>query len=285
MVNDRSEDRSVKIIREFPVRRLDKRYSRSRNPYAETINVGIKHARGDYIAIVDADIEVEREWLGKLLPHFRDEDLATVSGFIIASSGNSWVSRLYHIMHRRTLFRARDTGQTATEEIFPKSGFYIFRRSVFESVGLFDESIFATDIMLDLEILAHGYKQLCDMSAIAHDIRGYTTRKLIQTGIREGTAMYQTGGSLLYMHEQLVFKYIVLSPHYLVTLFRSGRSLTSLLFPVYALIKYLSTVAGYLNAVLREEQRCEQYLRRKRRENEIRWMLSSFKREIRRIMG
>lgn len=283
MVNDGSKDRSVEIIEKFPVRRIDKRYRKARNPYAETVNLGIKHAKGNYIAIIDADIEVESEWLQKLLPHFRSKDLATVSGFIVASSANSWVSRLYHIMHRRTLMRAEDRRQTINEEIFPKSGFYIFRRSVFENAGLFDESIFATDIMLDLEILSRGYRQLCDMSAIAYDIRGYTTRKLIYTGVREGIAMYQTGGSMAFLHQQLLFRYIILAPHYIITLFRHGRSLVSLLFPIQALMKYFSTVHGYISATLRKEQKCPDYLRKKRREHEIGWMLNSFKREIKNI--
>jgi len=284
VVNDRSTDRSVEIIKGFPVRLINKLSSSARNPYSETVNKGIKHARGDYVAIIDADIEVESDWLVRLLSHFRNEDVGTVSGFILVPLGGSWVNTLYYLMARRTYSRLLKRNGVTTEDIFPRSGFYIFPREVFEKVGFFDESIYATDIMFDLELRVHGYRQICDLSTLAHDIRGYTTTKLVKTSMRNGVAMYQTGGSVLYMHEQLLFRYVVLSPHYCLTLFRYGRSLVSLLFPVYALMKYFSTVIGYLSAVLSKEQKCPEYLRQKRKENEIKWMLNSFRKEIRKII-
>ena len=247
------------------------------------MNLGIGHAKGRYIAIIEADIEVGREWLVKLLPHFKEKNLGIVSGYITVLPDKSWINKLFHLMRLRTFMLAKDRNETIDREVFPKMGFCIYRSDVFENVNLFDESIRAMDIMFDLKARVHGYSHICDMSAIAYDLRGYTFSKLVQNSMKEGLAMYQTGGSVLYMHEQLLFRYIVLSSHYCLTLFKYGRSLVSMLFPVYALIKYFGTTIGYIGAVLRKEPKCPEYLREKRKENEIRWMLNSFKREIRRF--
>lgn len=284
VVNDRSTDGSVEIIKGFPVKLVDKRHQRARNPIAETLNLGIERARGRYIAIIEADVEVEREWLVKLLPHFDEENLGIASGYIMVLPDKSWINKLFYLMRLRTFMLARDRNETTDREVFPKMGFCIYRSNVFESVSLFDESIRAMDIMFDLKVRVHGYSHICDMSAIAYDLRGYTFGKFVQNSVKGGLAMYQTGGSVLYMHEQLLFRYIFLSPHYCLTLFKYGRSLVSLLFPVHALIRYFGTIVGYMSAVLRKEPKCPEYLRKKRKENEIRWMRNSFKREIRRLL-
>lgn len=284
MVNDRSKDKSLNIIKKFPVRLIDKRQSEAKNPYAETINWGIKQANGDYIALIEADIQVEKEWLVKLFPYFKNENVGTVSGFVVVSPRKSWVNRLYYLMKRRTVLRALEERQVDDQERYPITAFSISRRFVLENAGLFNETIRGTDIVLDLKIRAQGYKQICVMSALAYDIRKYTSRRLVNDCIRKGLAMYQTGGSLLYLHEQLLFRYIFLSPHYCASLFQAGRSLVAFLFPIYALIRYFCTIIGYLRATLRKEERCPHDLRKKREENEVRLMLNSFKREIRKLI-
>lgn len=283
MVNDRSTDRSAEIIKRFPIKLIDKRGGKAKNPGAETVNLGIKHASGDYIALIEADIQVERKWLTKLFPYFKNRNVATVSGFVIVSPSKSWVSKLYYLMQRRTLLRAQEKREMADQEKYPITGFSIFRRFALENAGLFDETVRSTDIVLDLKIRSQGYKQICVMSAVAYDIRRYTAKRLVKDCVRKGTAVYQTGGSLLYLHEQLLFRYIFLSPHYFVSLFRAGRSLVALLFPLYALVRYFCTIIGYLRATLRREQRCSDYLRKKRREHEIRLMVNSFRMEIKKL--
>lgn len=272
------------IIKSFPVKLVNKRQSKAKNPAAETVNLGIKHANGDYIALIEADIQVGREWLVKLFPYFKNESIGTVSGYVIVSPSGSWINRLHYLMKRRIFFAAQKRREVASQEIYPITGFSIFRRFVLENAGLFNETVRGTDIALDLKIRAQGYKQMCVMSAVALDIRRYTSTRLVKDCIRKGTAVYNTGGSLLYLHQQLVLRYIFLSPYYCVTLFRAGRSLVAPLFPLYALIRYFCTIIGYLKATLKKEERCPDNLRKKRKETEIRWMLISFKREIRRII-
>ncbi len=285
VVNDRSVDRSAEIAKRFPIKLVNKTWSNANNLVSETVNLGIENATGDYVAIVEADIEVPADWLIRLLPHFENNRVGKVSGYVVAMPNKTWFNKLYYLMHTRTISRAREGLRTANMEVFPVAGFSIFRRSVFENLGLFDETIFAVDIMFDLRMRGHGYTEVCDLSVVARDMRQYTATKFVQTYVRWGRAMYQTGGSLLRMHEELIFRYVVLSPHYCLTLFRYGRSLVALLFPLYALIRYFATVIGYLKAVLSKERKCPDYLRKKRKEHEIRFMLDSFRKEIRKITG
>lgn len=283
VVNDRSSDNSAKITEKFPVKLINKYWTKT-NPYAETVNLGIQHAKGDYIAIIDADIEVAKEWLAKLLPHFAEKDVGTVSGYRMVLWRGSWVNKLHYLMQHRRFLRDLTMGEVLYQEIFPTSGSYIFPRSVFEEVGLFDGSAgWATDIALNLKIRAHGYKQIIETSAIVYDLREYTPKQLMQISFRRGMGAYQSGGSLLYLHQELLFRYIFLFPFYSLALFRSGRSLISLLFPIYALIRYFCTMIGYFKALIRREERVPCHLRKAFKQNEIKWMLSSFKRTFRKI--
>ena len=43
-------------------------------------DIGVKHAKGEFIAFTDADCVVDRNWIKELIKHFDDEKIAAVGG-------------------------------------------------------------------------------------------------------------------------------------------------------------------------------------------------------------
>jgi GT2 family glycosyltransferase len=141
-------------------------------------NAGIRTARGEFIVLLNNDTLVDPRWLEELVKAARFD----------APIG-MWASKAYSYYHRDRiegvgelmywdgLCRARgqyeqDHGQYgATEEIFfPPGGAAMYRKSVFEGIGLFDEDFFvyADDSEIGIRARLAGWKCLLVPSAVIY---------------------------------------------------------------------------------------------------------------------
>lgn len=156
--------------------------------FAAGVNVGIKAARGQTIALLNNDAVVDPEWAQQLVNGLQKADIvqAKILQFakrdIIDSTGDTLTKwGLPYPSGRDT----KDTGQTGEVEIFSACGGAVaFRRSVFETVGLFDEDFFAYIEDFDLSFRARlvGCKILLVPSALVYHRVGGTASKLTVSG-------------------------------------------------------------------------------------------------------
>jgi cellulose synthase/poly-beta-1,6-N-acetylglucosamine synthase-like glycosyltransferase len=83
VVDGRSRDRTADIARDYGATVVfDEGRGRS-----SAINIGVAHARGQYVAFTDADCVVEEDWLNKALRYFGDDLTAGVGGHTHTPSG------------------------------------------------------------------------------------------------------------------------------------------------------------------------------------------------------
>ena len=167
VVDNGSVDGSRQMIEEkYPWVRLVK--NKSNMGFAIACNQGIKMARGDYISLLNNDIEVNPDWLAELY-----------KGIERHPECGMGTSKMMFLHDRESFYSAgdlfhawsagggrgqgeKDFGQFDREEyVFGAcAGAGIYRRDMIKRIGLFDEDffIFAEDVDLNLRAQLRGYK-------------------------------------------------------------------------------------------------------------------------------
>lgn len=185
VVDNNSSDDSVTLIeREYPMVTVIK--NSDNYGYAKGNNIGIRHATGKYIVILNPDTVVEKKWLQELVKTAeRDTRIGICASKVL----------LYHhrsILNSVGLYKGRD-GKTRhlgdgeidngqydmLMEIFAAPGVsMLLRKEMLEEVGLFDEAYFMYDEDLDLSWRAKlaGWKCVYVPHSRVYHIRNATVK-------------------------------------------------------------------------------------------------------------
>jgi GT2 family glycosyltransferase len=185
VVDDASSDGSAAHLREhWPQVRVVRTGERNVG-VAAALNVGVAAARGELVALLNNDLELEPNWLGELV--------ASVDRNPQAGSA---ACKLRNFYRRGELDGAGDVftragggvkrgngepdrGQYDREEevLAPTGGAGLYRRRALEEVGPFDESFFAyfEDVDWGLRAQAAGFRCVYNPAAVGYHMEGRTT--------------------------------------------------------------------------------------------------------------
>ena len=159
LVDDASSDGSGELIEEwsetYPFIRL-LRLGRHAGPAAAR-NLGVRISRSDFVACVDADGLVDKDWLSNAilsLSWFERADVGAVGGAILPSFDPA--SRFQCVMAEFPLHKVRKNSDS--EIIDLPTGNVLLRKSALLSIGLFDETLsFGEDTDLCGRLRAAGF--------------------------------------------------------------------------------------------------------------------------------
>ena len=184
LVDNGSTDRSLEVARAvIPELRLIQ--FPENLGFSRAVNAGIRAARGQQIALLNSDVELDPEWLQALVTALdthpevgacaskmvqaRDRQLLDGIGIGCLAGGIG-----YPIGTDEP-----DQGQYAypTDVLGPCAGAALYRRKFFDTVGLFDEEFFAYHEDVDLTLRAQwaGLRCLFVPSAVAYHVGGGST--------------------------------------------------------------------------------------------------------------
>jgi GT2 family glycosyltransferase len=124
-----STDETPAVAREFGARVL----TLPGLSVAALRNRAAGEARGQVLAFVDADHEIDPDWVASALESFAQPDVAAVGALCQAPAQGTWVQRMYDAL------RGRTEGQSDVEWL--GSGNMAVRRDLFDQVGGFDVSL------------------------------------------------------------------------------------------------------------------------------------------------
>ena len=156
--------------------------------FAGTTNAGIRRAQGDYIATLNNDTEAHPGWLRALeqaleanpqVGHCASKMLRADDPGIVDSAGT-----VYRWDGWGEMIGAgkRDSGRFEEQvEVFGAcAGAALYRRALFDEIGLFDEDFFANyeDLDLDFRAQLRGHRCLFVPAARVLHIAGPTRRRL-----------------------------------------------------------------------------------------------------------
>ncbi|MBK5244418.1 MAG: glycosyltransferase family 2 protein [Eubacteriaceae bacterium] len=182
VVDDCSKDNSVNIIKNFQDVRLIENSENS--GFARSVNQGIRASSGDYCLLLNNDVVVDGDFVKNLYEHIAGNPRV----FSVSSKMIRYYERdklddagdFYNILG--WAFKRGDGAKLNRYDkptaIFSTcAGAGIYRRSILDEIGLFDEAFFAymEDVDLSYRGLIFGYENHYEPKAFCYHIGSATT--------------------------------------------------------------------------------------------------------------
>lgn len=159
--------------------------------FCEANNQGIAAARGHFIALLNNDAEAEPMWLANLLAAFTHPDVGMAASKILVwrepgATGPPMIDKVGHLIYPDGQNRGRgsgelDTGQydTVEETLWPDGCACMYRKTMLDEIGGFDEDLFAYGDDADLGLRARiaGWRALYMPAAVVWHHRGSSLGK------------------------------------------------------------------------------------------------------------
>lgn len=213
VINDGSIDNTAKIVRQFmknhhEVRLLDKINSGKAN----SLNEAIKIARGELLAVVDADSYPKEDSLKKMVGYFDEAKVAAVTSRVLTLGGKSFIER----------FQAFDYVVIAWSRkildfigcVYVTNGpLSVYRTKLVRKVGGFDPKNLTEDIEITWHLLSKGYETRMSYSAEVFTVVPSKIGQWIKQRIRWNLGGMQTIGKYrnFFFRGKNLFGYFVIS--------------------------------------------------------------------------
>jgi GT2 family glycosyltransferase len=152
---------------------------------AASLNRGIDAAGGEYVALLNNDLELDPDWLGELVNALdRHPGAASATGKLLNFHRRGEIDAAGDLMRwsgmsdHRGRAEPDDGRYDAPAAVFsPSAGAALYRRACFEDIGLFDEDFVAylEDVDWGFRAQLGGYTARYQPSALAYHVGGATT--------------------------------------------------------------------------------------------------------------
>lgn len=146
--------------------------------FSRAVNEGIRLAQGEYILLLNNDTEIQAGFLEALLGVIQtDKSIFAVCSQMIQYHHQTLIDDAgdeYNLLgwaYKRGDGQAVDTYNKVERVFSACAGAAIYRKSVFEEIGYFDENFFAymEDVDISYRALIHGYKNMyCPEAKVLH---------------------------------------------------------------------------------------------------------------------
>ena len=167
VLNDGSVDSTGNIVKElmkdYPkLKLIDKKNSGK----ADSLNHGIAIAKGELIAVVDADSYPEKDAFSNLIGFFDDPLVGVATPFIVPRNDKTFFERLQTIEYNVIAFTRKLLGYVDAIYVTP-GPLAIYRKSALEKIGGFDIKNMTEDIEATWHLTKEGYKRKMCLLSVA----------------------------------------------------------------------------------------------------------------------
>jgi cellulose synthase/poly-beta-1,6-N-acetylglucosamine synthase-like glycosyltransferase len=187
IVDDGSTDDTYSQSKKFEQKGI-KVLTKENGGKGTALNHGIKHAKGELVATMDADSFVTPPTIKELLPLFDDEEVMAVTPAVKACPKNKLLVELQRVEYLMILFSRKLLSFIDSVPVTP-GPFSMFRTKVFDIVGGFDEKNLVEDQEICLRIQSANYKVKSSMTALVYTEVPQSMGELLKQRVR-----WQRGG-------------------------------------------------------------------------------------------
>lgn len=168
IINDGSRDGTADIARNLAGKHseiifLDKKNSGK----ADSLNRAIKIAKGDLIAVVDADSYPHKDALLNMVGHFEEKGVAAVTSRVLVKNKSNLLCK-FQVLDYSIIAWTRKLLDFVDSVYVTNGPLSIYRTSVVRKIGGFDTKNLTEDIEITWHILSKGYKTRMSYSAIVY---------------------------------------------------------------------------------------------------------------------
>lgn len=168
IINDGSRDNTLKIARFLEdkydcINILDKENSGKAN----SLNEAIKIAKGELIAVVDADSYPNKSALMKMIGYFEEDKVAAVTSRVLVKNKNGYLEK-FQVLDYSIIAWTRKLLDFVNSVYVTNGPLSIYKKSVVEKLGGFDPKNLTEDIEITWHILSEGYQTRMSYEAIVY---------------------------------------------------------------------------------------------------------------------
>jgi len=171
IINDGSTDQTSKILKKY--KEIIVINTKNKGP-SNARNLGIKKAKGEFIAFTDSDCILHPEWLEELYKGFTSDKIAGVGGDQQSPSDETETGKLIQDFMKSVGFVADylKTSQNLIKTNHNPTCNVLYRKSVLKEIGGFDEKLWpGEDVEIDLKIIRKGYFLYYNPKSIVYHYR------------------------------------------------------------------------------------------------------------------
>jgi len=185
VVVDRCSDRTEEVARRFPVILVRKYEKKWRFSYAENLELARKYVETPFLAIVDADVELEPNYFERILSEIDDKTcciggkVGTRCRTLLCKLLQYWEETYRFSLDRR-----------------PRGCALLIKTNVLEEIGGFAD-VPAPDTYIQDLVMQKGCKVKIVENAKAYHIRDITVKRAIKTQFNTGIGRYIMGKGFL----------------------------------------------------------------------------------------
>jgi cellulose synthase/poly-beta-1,6-N-acetylglucosamine synthase-like glycosyltransferase len=210
VINDGSKDRTEKIVREY-IKKYEKNNSGKNHVSlrlinqpcnmgkAEALNTGVKQAKGEYFACIDADSTVESDALLYMMDMFqKDKKLAIATPVMKVDNPETWLQKFQRLEYMSSALIIKLMGYMNANYVAP-GPFSVYKLSVLRKLGKFDGKYNIEDQEIAWRAQKHHYKiRQCSRAFV------YTVApKNLKSFTRQRTRWFRGSILTMYMYRDM----------------------------------------------------------------------------------
>lgn len=161
LVNDGSNDDTSNLVKEkYRSNPMVKVIDKENGGKASSLNLGFKMSSGEIIIALDADTIIDHDAIPLLVSHFKDENVAAVSGNVKVGNIHNLITKWQHIEYVVGFNLERRAFSVLNCVTVVPGALGAWRKDIVARCGYFKEDTLAEDTDLTLNILKNGYKDV-----------------------------------------------------------------------------------------------------------------------------
>lgn len=232
VVDDGSTDNTLSIAKEFEHESQIKIFSKENGGKHTAVNFGINQTNTELVGCLDADSFVDPQALQEIVKVFQNPEMMAVTPCMVVKTPKTFVQRAQKIEYTIGALLKRIFGDLSAIQVTP-GPFSIFRRKVFEDLGLYKKAYNTEDFEIALRMHKHGYKIGNAPTAFVYTTTPSTPYKLFKQRLRwvQGNLLNMMDYRDLFFRVQYGHLGMLILPmavfYYFIALFISVYSLTN----------------------------------------------------------
>lgn len=185
VVNDGSTDDTADVVKKL-IRKYSriKLFTKKKEGKAAALNYGIKKAKTELIAVLDADTLLQQDLLKKSIALLSASHIMAVTSRLVPLNEEGFFPRMQVVEYALASFFRKLMSRINALPIAP--AFTIYKASFFKKHGDFDVGNLTEDFEMALRINSHGYKVVYVLDSYAKTVVPSRFRQLYRQRVRWG---------------------------------------------------------------------------------------------------